>query len=133
LNYLQNIKKSGNFPLKLERVLSIDKKKGDINLRTAKNILQHELIGMEVEITDCPLHDKCNTRGMIVDETRNMLVLEQGHKDVEIPKRGTKIIMKLPADETQPDNLIDLEINGNQLIARPEDRVKKNERKTRRK
>ncbi|UCH88987.1 MAG: ribonuclease P protein subunit [Thermoplasmata archaeon] len=102
-------------------------------MRTAKNILQHELIGVQVTVTDCSIPEICNTEGIIVDESRNMLVIEQNQRDVKVPKQGTKFAFKLPADENKPDDIIELEIKGEQIIARPEDRVKKNEGKARRK
>lgn len=102
-------------------------------MRNAKNILQHELIGMDVEIISSPLQDKFNVRGTIIDETRNMLVLEQGQKEIQIPKQGTVLAFNLPADDSDPEKLMRIEVDGKLFIARPEDRVKKNEGKSRRK
>ena len=102
-------------------------------MRTAKNILQHELIGMNVEIIECPYPEQCNKKGTIVDETRNTLIIEQNSKSVRLPKQGTKLGFMLPADFNRPDNIQEIEIDCKLFIARPEDRVKKNESKTRRK
>jgi RNase P/RNase MRP subunit p29 len=88
---------------------------------------------MEVEIITCPYPEKCKMEGTIVDETRNMLVVEQNHKDVKLPKQGTRLAFKLPADDKQPDKLVKIEVDGELFIARPEDRVKKNEGRLRRK
>ena len=102
-------------------------------MRTAKNISQHELIGMKIEIIDCPYPEKCKTHGTIIDETRNMFIIEQDSQSIKIPKLGTKLGIELPVDSNQPDKIRKLEIDCRSLIARPEDRVKKNEGKTRRK
>jgi ribonuclease P protein subunit POP4 len=104
-----------------------------MTLRTAKNILQHELIGAEVQIVECPFPEKCGTGGLILDESRNMLVIEMDQTEIKIPKEGSRFAFELPADESEPDNIQRIEIEGNRLLARPEDRVKRNEPKTRRK
>lgn len=102
-------------------------------MRTANNILQHELIGAEVHIVECPFPDKCGTGGLILDESRNMLVIEMDRTEIKIPKEGSIFAFDLPADESEPENIQRIEIEGKKLIARPEDRVKKNEPKKRRK
>jgi ribonuclease P protein subunit POP4 len=102
-------------------------------LRTTRNILQHELIGTEVEITRCPFPEKCGSIGMIIDESRNMLIIENNGKETKVPKLGTALTFELPADSARPENLEKIEINAEKLLARPEDRVKRNDPKIRRK
>ena len=70
---------------------------------------------------------------MIIDESRNMLVIEQHGKETIIAKQGTALLFELPADPARPDKLEKIEINAEKLLARPEDRVKKNDPKIRRK
>ena len=101
-------------------------------MRNAQNILQHELIGMEVKIKNTTLPEKSEISGTVVDETRNMLIVKHDQRDLKIPKRGSNFAFLLPADENQPENLIECDVQGEHLIARPEDRVKRNESKARR-
>jgi RNase P/RNase MRP subunit p29 len=84
---------------------------------------------MDVEILECSQAEKCGSAGLVLDESRNMLVIEQPQGEVKLPKQGTLLKCKLPADTSRPDELINIEIDCKQLIARPEDRVKKNEGK----
>ena len=102
-------------------------------VRTAGNLLQHELIGSEVEVVNCPYPEKCGKEGIILDESRNMLIIEMQENEVAIPKEGSTFAFDLPADESKPEDIVRIEIDGKKLVARPEDRVKKHEPKRRRK
>ena len=112
---------------KVERInegnlLSFDVDNGDIRLRTVKNILQHELIGMDVKILDCPVVEKANTRGTIIDETRNMLTIETKSGVKNLPKESCTFSFKLRSGER-------VRVEGRLLVSRPEDRIKKKLRK----
>ncbi len=56
-------------------------------------------------------------KGTVVDETRNIIVLDDGKKERKIPKSEAKFLFKLPTDL--------VEVQGKLLIGRPEDRIKK--------
>jgi ribonuclease P protein subunit POP4 len=83
---------------------------------TAGNILSHELIGLPVEVvrSSNPVQEGMQVR--IVDETRNMLVIET--------PRGEKRIGKAHATFrlTFPDGTV-AEVSGSALVARPEKRI----------
>ncbi len=56
-------------------------------------------------------------KGTVVDETRNIIVLDDGNKERKIPKSEAKFLFKLLTDL--------VEVQGKLLIGRPEDRIKK--------
>ena len=86
---------------------------------TPKNLVRHELIGLEVKIknsTDPTLKGK---KGKVVDETYNMLKIEEEEgKEISVPKKNCVFIFKLPSG-------LKVEVDGKILVGRPEDRIKK--------
>jgi ribonuclease P protein subunit POP4 len=84
---------------------------------TPQNILRHELIGLDVKVARAKNPEIRGVKGRIVDETRNMLsVVERGTK-LLIPKDVVTFRFKLE-DGTAVD------VNGERLVARPENRLK---------
>lgn len=90
---------------------------------TPSNILQHELIGLRAEVEDSGNRNIRGLGGKIVDETRNMLVIEDEHrKEKRIAKAGNTFVFALPGDG---DERVRVRVRGNMLVSRPEDRIKK--------
>ena len=87
-----------------------------------RDILRHELIGLEARVmeSDNPRH--IGIQGRIVDETRNTLTISQGGKDKFIAKGKTTFHFRLPEG-------VVVEVEGRYLVGRPEDRVKRIRRK----
>ncbi|MCS7368104.1 MAG: ribonuclease P protein component 1 [archaeon GBS-70-058] len=87
---------------------------------TAKNIIAHELIGLKVKVSDCSNKSCIGISGTVVDETMKTIKIkdERDGKVKVIPKINTKFIF-----ETEIGELV--EVDGNVIIARPEDRLKK--------
>ncbi|MEM7819841.1 MAG: ribonuclease P protein component 1 [Candidatus Aenigmatarchaeota archaeon] len=85
-------------------------------MRNQKNILRHELIGLECEIVKAKNKYQVGLKGKIIDETMKTILLEN-EKIKRIPKQGTTFRLKL-------DNCI-VDVDGDKLISRPEDRIKK--------
>ena len=87
-----------------------------IEMISAENILAHELIGLDVEITRKDNLIPCKLYGKIVFETKNMILVRTicGIKGVPkaIIKKARIILLGS-----------DCFINGSSLIERPEDRV----------
>lgn len=81
-----------------------------------RSLLQHELIGLEARVMDSSDPTLPGTSGKIVDETRNMLVVEQEGKIKKISKSTSTFLMTLPNGEK-------VSVNGKQLVGRPEERV----------
>ncbi|MBI2105703.1 ribonuclease P protein subunit [Candidatus Woesearchaeota archaeon] len=80
-----------------------------------KKIIKHEFIGAEIEVMDSKNKSLIGVKGKIIDETKNMFMLENGKKLVK-----SQCIFKMK----MKNKLI--RINGDVLTNRPEDRIKKN-------
>ena len=79
-----------------------------------KKILKEELIGKQIKVIDAQNKSLINLCGVIIDETRNVLVIEDEHGAV-------KKLLK-----SQITILIDtITIEGKTLIGRSEERLKK--------
>ena len=85
---------------------------------TSKNLVHHEFIGLKVHATN--KKDKSlNLQGTIIDETKNTIRIEgEDNTEKMIPKNGTLFVFELPNGEK-------IEIDGDILSIRPEDRIKK--------
>ena len=85
---------------------------------TSKNLVHHEFIGLKVHATNLK-NKSLNLKGTIIDETKNTIKIE-GMDETEkvIPKDGTLFVFEIPDGEK-------VEIDGNILSIRPEDRIKK--------
>lgn len=89
---------------------------------TSKNLVHHEFIGLSVKVIN--LNNKSlDLNGIVIDETKNTIKIEvETKKDyfVEkvIPKMYSVFQFKIPSGEI-------IEIDGNILTIRPEDRIKK--------
>jgi ribonuclease P protein subunit POP4 len=84
---------------------------------TAKNILKHELIGLEAEVTASTNPSLTGIRGKVMMETKNTLTI--GEKTV--PKEGTRLVFRLGGSAVR--------IDGSLLVSRPEDRMKRKAKK----
>jgi ribonuclease P protein subunit POP4 len=82
-----------------------------------RNILRHELIGLEAGIVRSRNPSHRAVEGFIVDESMKTLVIEQNGESKRVPKRDATFIIKLPSGP--------VEVEGAALYGRPEDRVKK--------
>ncbi|HNL87222.1 MAG TPA: ribonuclease P protein subunit [Methanoregulaceae archaeon] len=83
---------------------------------SARNILRHELIGLVVSVAEAsnPLHRGIS--GMIIDETRNTLLIRTPHGDRRIQKQYTRFCISVP-DGTR------VFIDGTALVSAPEKRI----------
>lgn len=80
------------------------------------NLRKHELIGLQVSVLRAEDPGQVNVSGLVVDETRNMLVVESGGREKHIPKQGSRFRFEIQGG---------LEVDGDEIRYRPEDRVKK--------
>lgn len=85
-----------------------------------KKWLKHEFIGHEIEIVSASQKSLVGIKGVVVDETKHMLVLHVEGKDMKI--KDMKIPKKNLVFRILPDNIV---IEGNRIMFRPEDRIKK--------
>ena len=87
-------------------------------MRTPENIVRHELIGLKVKVSDSSNTKNIGVSGKVVDETRNMLILEKrGGKETRLVKEENVFVFDLNGKKVK--------VEGKLLLARPEDRIKK--------
>jgi ribonuclease P protein subunit POP4 len=84
--------------------------------RTPENITRHELVGLEAEVMEDSNPCNVNTRGTVIDETMNTIVIDDG---------GAKRIAKKNAVFKFKLNGKSVKVEGWVLAGRSEDRVKK--------
>jgi len=80
------------------------------------NLRKHELIGLRVEVIGASDPSQAHLEGRVVDETRNMLIVDVRGEEKRIPKHGSRFRFAVPGG---------FEIDGDEIRYRPEDRVKK--------
>lgn len=86
----------------------------------AKNIVFHELIGLKVKVAKSSNPSCVGIEGIVVDETmKTIKIKDEREGEIKIiPKSYTTFIF-----ETELGELV--EVDGNVIVARPEDRLKK--------
>ena len=85
---------------------------------TSNNLVHHEFIGLKVHVTSVK-NKSLDLKGTIIDETKNTIKIEGMDKQEKIiPKNGTLFVFEIPNGEK-------IEIDGDILSIRPEDRIKK--------
>ena len=80
------------------------------------NLRKHELIGLQVQVVRATDPGQVSVSGRVVDETRNLLVIEAGGVEKRIPKQGARFRFEIQGG---------IEVEGDEIRFRPEDRVKK--------
>jgi ribonuclease P protein subunit POP4 len=85
---------------------------------TVGNILRHELIGLPVEVVHASNPAQEGIAGRIIDETRNMLVIETSRGIKRIEKAHATFRLQIP-DGTVVD------VSGSALVSQPEKRISK--------
>ena len=86
---------------------------------TPENLVKHELIGLEVEIVGSTNRSQMGIKGRVVDETYNTIKIEtKKGEEKAIIKKDVVFLFKLPGGER-------VQVDGNVIVSRPEDRVKK--------
>lgn len=88
-----------------------------MNEITPQNILRHELIGLGVKVVRARNLFASGVSGVVVDETRNMLTIENKRRRVMIPKSIATFRFNLPSG-------IRVDVDGARLVAKPENRLK---------
>jgi len=91
-----------------------------LSSQKASNLLQHELIGLEVEVIKDSNPYNIKLRGTVIDESRNTLIIKN-RKNQRIAKKNAVFKFKLDCESVK--------VEGKTLIGRPEDRVKKQTRR----
>jgi len=87
-------------------------------VKITPNILKREFIGIESTISQSSHFDYIGLHGKIIDETKNTFTILHKSKPKNIIKNSAIFRFKFYDGQT-------VEINGNLLVGRPEDRLKK--------
>ena len=82
------------------------------------DLLYHELIGLEVSIVNSPDPDQIGLSGVVIDETHGLLIIDTQRGVKRIPKSNRIFRFTLPSR-------IKVEVLGDKLVGRPEERVKR--------
>jgi len=83
-----------------------------------KNLIQHELIGLKVEVLNSPNPSEIGLNGTVVDEYKNILVLDVKGERKKILKKDRTFLFILP-DNTK------VRVEGRKIQGRPEERLKR--------
>jgi len=84
---------------------------------SAKNLIRHELIGLKVEVENSFNKFHKGTKGLVVDETKNLLIIETRNGIKKIQKKGTSFIFTIPNGKK-------VKVKGSIIAKRPEKRIK---------
>ncbi|HSB47063.1 MAG TPA: ribonuclease P protein subunit [Candidatus Bilamarchaeum sp.] len=85
---------------------------------TAKNLLYSTLIGLEAEIVNSSQRKLIGKKGRVVDETKNLIVIEAGEKEIRVPKVSS--LFRFTADSGEK-----IDVEGKKIAFRPHERPKK--------
>lgn len=87
--------------------------------RTPRNILQHEIIGLQARVAESRNPYQVGLEGKIIDETmKTVVLLTSSGERKRVLKNDVKLLLQLP------DRTLVL-VDGKELVGRPEDRLKK--------
>ena len=84
-------------------------------MRNAKNLGNHELIGLKVTVMK---DENTEHEGVVIDETMNTFRLFSGTKRIMVPKEGRDFLFQLEDGQH-------VMLKGKNIKFRPEDRTKK--------
>ncbi len=82
-------------------------------MRNIKNVVMHELIGLQCEVVGAQNKRHVGLRGRIIDETMKTVSVD----GKQVFKKGS--VFRIVIDDKKAD------IDGDCLVGRPEDRIKK--------
>ena len=89
-----------------------------------ESIARHELIGLMTSVVESTNPSMVGLSGKIVDETRNILIIETENGEKSIPKGNVSLIFTLPDG-------CKVKVKGSILVSQPENRIGKRIHKTR--
>ena len=85
---------------------------------TAENLRLHELIGLFTKVAESSSLPHKGLAGLVIDETKNTLVILVGKEEKIVPKKGRVFLFTLPSKEK-------VRLEGGKIAFRPYDRPKK--------
>jgi len=91
-----------------------------------KYLIYHDLIGFnaQVKFKSRASNQAFSDVGMIIDETKNMIIIESNEKIKKYIKKDHIFKLLLPEQEGKNNKMNELEVNGKKIIGRPENRIR---------
>ncbi len=86
-------------------------------MQDSKNLVRHELIGLEIEVINSKNPSLDGIKGKIIEETKNTLKIKTKNKMKIVNKNQVTLKTNFKGKITI--------IDGSLLVGRPEDRIKK--------
>lgn len=83
--------------------------------------MAHTLVGLEAEVVKSSARQNTGLRGKVVDETKNLVVLETPEGDKRVPKASS--VFRFFLAESEGGGHADVE--GKKMMFRPVERAKK--------
>jgi ribonuclease P protein subunit POP4 len=65
-----------------------------------------EYIGHDVTVIKSTNHNNAGLKGRVIDETRNMMIIENGGRRLRIPKNGSTFMFNLDGSEEMIDGRV---------------------------
>ena len=96
---------------------------------TPFNIMHHELIGLYTKVVDSTNSSLNGVEGRIVDETKNMFIVETDVQERKIPKSCSSFIFTLPSFGGKRYLPLKIKVDGRLLLSQPENRIQSKFRK----
>ncbi len=88
-------------------------------MRNKVNLLYSTLIGLEVEVANSSQRELVGLKGIVVDETKNLLIIKDGSgKEKKIPKVSCIFLFTVDSREH-------VRVDGKDIAFRPHERPKK--------
>lgn len=81
-----------------------------------ENIGAHELIGLNATVSESPDKNKQGLKGRIIDETKNLLVLETINGLKQLPKKECVFEFEIENEKVL--------VQGKSILEKPENRIK---------
>ena len=87
-----------------------------------RNLYMRELVGSSMRVLEHTDGGLVGRGGLLVDETRNTLSFLEGERTITLPKKGSRLEIQVDLRE----GLTPVSLDGDLLMFRPEDRIKRN-------
>ncbi len=90
---------------------------------TPQNIIHHELIGLDTKVVSSTNSSLIGIEGRIVDETKNVLIIETDAQEKKIPKSCSSFRFTIPSVDGKRYLPLTLKVDGRLLLSQPENRI----------
>ncbi len=89
---------------------------------TPRNIIHHEIIGLDTKVVDSTNKSLIGIEGRIVDESKNIIVVDDGQEKM-IPKSCSSFLFTLPSINGKRYLPLKIKVDGRLLLSQPENRI----------